>query len=65
VADKEKREEIARSAYRKLYEEWNPSKTYKRMVALIEQLLKTGDCTLYESGPCSKALPIKENWYKG
>ena len=65
VADKEKREEIARNAYLKLYEEWNPSKTYKRMVALIEQLLKTGDCTLYENGPCSKALPIKENWYKG
>ena len=58
------REKIARKAYEKLANEWNPAKSYNRMINLIETLLNQGDCTLYQEGPCSKALPIKENWYK-
>ncbi len=63
VENKMAREEIARAAYKKMYENWNPAKSYKRMVALIDQLLEKGDCDLYATGPCSKSLPIKENWY--
>ena len=65
VDNKEVRERIARNAYSKMVTAWNPSESYKRMVKLIEALSEKGDCTLYESGPCSKAVPIKENWYKG
>ena len=31
---------------------------------LIDYLLKIGDCELFNDGPCSKAFPIKENWYQ-
>ena len=65
VDNKNDRERIARNAYDKMSNQWNPAKSYKRVVALIDSLLKTGDCELYEDGPCSKAHPIKENWYKG
>ncbi|MBE6684091.1 MAG: glycosyltransferase family 4 protein [Ruminococcaceae bacterium] len=64
VDNKAERERIARKAYDKMSNEWNPAKSYKRMVALIDLLLKTGNCELYKEGPCSKAYPIKENWYK-
>lgn len=65
VDNKVAREEIARNAYYKMIDEWNPAKSYKRMIALIDSLLKTGDCTLFERGPCSKAEVLKEDWYKG
>ena len=64
VDNKTERERLARNAYFKMVETWNPSKTYKRMVALIEELLHNKDCSLYTHGPCSKAIPIKQNWYK-
>ena len=46
-----------------MIKEWNPAESYKRMVVLIESLYNQGDCNLYKTGPCSKALPLKENWY--
>ena len=64
VDNKTERERIARRAYDKMSNVWNPAKSYKRMITLIDALLKTGDCGLYQDGPCSKASPIKENWYR-
>ena len=63
VDNKADREKIAKSAYEKMANVWNPAKSYKRMVNLIKSLIETGDCSIYEDGPCSKALPIKQNWY--
>ncbi len=64
VDNKKLRETIAVNAYNKIFNLWNPSKSYKRMVKLIEELHKNGDCTTYKDGPCSKAYPLNENWYK-
>ena len=64
VDNKSVRENMARRAYKKISEEWNPAISYKRLICLINQLLENGKCNLYETGPCSKALPLKENWYK-
>lgn len=64
VDHKTERERIARAAYEKMVDVWNPARSYKRMVALIESLANGEKCTLYGDGPCSKALPIKENWYQ-
>lgn len=63
VDNKAEREKIAKRAYEKMANVWNPAKSYKRMVNLIKSLIETGDCSIYEDGPCSKALPIKQNWY--
>lgn len=64
VDNKAERETIAKNAYNKMISEWNPTISYKRMVDLIKCLYEKGDCDLFERGPCSKALPVKENWYK-
>ena len=64
IQDRELREFIGKNAYKKMYALWNPKYSSERMVQLIEELLKNGDCTLYREGPCSKAEIIKHNWYK-
>ncbi len=64
VDNKAERETIAKNAYNKMISEWNPAISYKRMVDLIKCLCEKGDCELFDRGPCSKALPLKENWYK-
>lgn len=64
IEDKELREKIGKNAYLKMYEKWNPTFSSQRMICLIEELLKKGDCTLYPDGPCSKAEVVKHNWYK-
>lgn len=51
-------------AYRTITETWNAESAAERFVCLAERGLageKFPD--LYENGPCSKAVPIKENWY--
>ena len=64
IEDKELREKIGKNAYLKMYEKWNPAFSSQRMICLIDELMKKGDCTLYQDGPCSKAEVIKHNWYK-
>lgn len=64
IQDKKERERLARNAYVKMFDVWNPDKSYKRLVTLIKQLKEMGDCNIYQSGPCSKALPLKENSIK-
>ncbi len=63
VEKREYREEIAKNAYETMVNLWNPDKSYKRLIELIDAILKGKTFDLYEDGPCSKALPIKENWY--
>ena len=64
IKDKKFREEIGKNAYKKMHELWNPEFSSRRVVHLIDELIKNGDCTLYQDGPCSKAEVIKHNWYK-
>ncbi len=64
VDNKQFRENIARNAYKKIYYEWNPEFSCERLTDLIEELIKRGDCELFSDGPCSKAKPLKQNWYK-
>ena len=53
-------ENMGWDAYRTIVNEWNAREASKRLLHLVEQL-KKGEDTLYKSGPCSKALPIKES----
>lgn len=64
VDDTSRRESIAKNAYTTMYELWNPEKSYKRMVELINAVIEGKNFDLYSEGPCSRALKVKENWYK-
>ena len=45
--------------------EWSPKIAAKRLVGLINAIVEGSDgFDLYESGPCSKAQLLKDNWYK-
>jgi glycosyltransferase involved in cell wall biosynthesis len=65
VSDKALRERIGRAAYEKMFNVWNPEKSCERFIHMIEQFERNGKCELYKSGPCSRALPLSRNWYKG
>lgn len=65
IDNKDFRESIAREGYKTIYENWNPDKSYKRMLDFINELKEKGTCELFEDGPCSKAEPLSHNWYKG
>lgn len=64
IKDKELREQFGSQAYDTIFNLWNPEKSYERFIALINELKEKGNCDLFTSGPCSKALPLKKDWYK-
>ena len=53
----DKRQEIARNAYRTMRDVWSPQNAAKNLMALIENLLDGNDSPIVD-GPCSKADPI-------
>lgn len=65
IDNKELRESIGKAGYDSMYNLWNPEKSYKRMIAFINELQEKGTCELFAEGPCSKAQALSHNWYKG
>ena len=61
----EERKRIAKNAYNTMVEEWNAENAAKKFVALCERML-SGEYKPfpYESGVCSKAEILKDDWYK-
>lgn len=56
--DVDYRRELSINAYQTMLNEWQPNVAAERLVNLVQQLL-LGKDTLYKSGPCSKAYPVK------
>ena len=52
------RSKLSRNAYQTMLKEWQPNIAAERLVNLIQQLSEGKD-TIYKSGPCSKAYPVK------
>ncbi len=60
----QEQERLGMAAYKTIAEEWNADVAAERLLVLTEHLLngeKYPD--LYESGPCSKAEILKDNWF--
>lgn len=60
----EERKNIAKEAYRTIVNEWNAENAAKKFIALADRILngeKSPD--IYDSGVCSKAESLKNNWY--
>ena len=55
LRNKDKRMDIAKSAYLTMRKLWNPKIAASRLLMLLEKLKQNGPCDLFESGPCSRA----------
>lgn len=65
LVNAEERKRIAKNAYKTMIEEWNAENAANKFVFLCEKML-LGEYKPfpYDSGVCSKAKIIKDNWYK-
>lgn len=63
ITDKELRENLGKTAYNTIVNEWNAKTAANRLITLYKDLLKTGHSDSYLDGPCSKAPIIKNEWY--
>ena len=63
IESPELREALGKAAYQTLSDEWNADTAAKRLLELSDALLQGKDGVLYESGPCSKARIIRNNWF--
>lgn len=62
----EVQQRLGKKAYFTIIEEWNAEEAAKRFINLSSHIIAGEEAPdLYESGPCSKAEIIKDNWYKG
>lgn len=62
INDPELRELMGKKAYMSLYEIWNARTAAERLIQLSEALTDGLD-TPFADGPCSRAMPLKNNWY--
>lgn len=51
-------------AYSTITETWNAEIAARRFLTLAEQIEKTGQCDIFSDGPCSRAYPLKNNWFE-
>ena len=65
LTDPEYQQKLGAAAYETISDEWNAEVAAERLIKLTRCLQETGDCDLFRSGPCSKAVILKNNWFKG
>ena len=55
---------MQKSAYETIINEWNAENAAKKLIELLTKLLNGENVeTLFESGVCSKAKILKDNWF--
>ena len=59
----ELRRSMGEKAYHTIADLWNAEVAAKRLLQLIEELQKHGQCDLFEDGPCSRAEIMRNNWF--
>ncbi|MBQ0036626.1 MAG: glycosyltransferase, partial [Firmicutes bacterium] len=59
IDDKDKQKELGINAYKTIAETWNAKVAAERFLVLANELEKGND-TPFSEGPCSKAVPIKD-----
>ena len=62
IEQPELREEMGRNAYQTLVEQWNADVAAERLIALAQELLDGKATDLFQSGPCSRAEIISNEW---
>lgn len=59
----EERCRMGMNAVKTITEEWNGEEAARRLIRLIQALQTGGAQGLYQTGPCSPAEILEENWY--
>ncbi|WP_300629401.1 glycosyltransferase [uncultured Thomasclavelia sp.] len=54
-----------KEAYKTMQQEWNSKVAAERLLQLSKCLINDNNYDLYSKGPCSRALILKNDWYKG
>lgn len=60
----EKRRTMQYKAYETMVSCWSPEVAAERLVRLAQELMKHESCDVFESGPCSKAPRLRNQWFK-
>lgn len=63
INDREYLNKLALNAYNDIHEFWTPENASKSFVKLAKSIIE-GKPVSIEKGPCSKALILKDGWYK-
>ena len=63
VTDQVLRNKLQRKAYETIFNEWNANIAAKRLIELSEALMKGQPLPDYDTGPCSRAEILKNNWF--
>ncbi len=63
VTDQVLRNKLQQKAYETIFNEWNANIAAKRLIELSEALLKGQPLPDYDTGPCSRAEILKNNWF--
>ena len=58
------RKELGTNAYKTITEEWCAEIASKRLVGVIDGMLKAKQSNDFKTGPCSKATIIKDDWFE-
>lgn len=61
--NKDEQDRLGENAYKTISELWSPENAAERFINLSQAIISGGDLNLYKDGPCSKSLPLKNNWY--
>ena len=62
---KERRQELSKNAYFTMTEIWNAENAAKRFISLAQAILDgEKNLDIFETGVCSKAKEIKDDWYE-
>ena len=64
IEQPELRDQIGRTAYQTIIEQWNADVVAGKFIALTQALLNGETGALFDKGPCSKAQIVRNNWYK-
>ncbi len=55
---------LGRKAYETLKDTWNAENAAQRLISMVREINDHGYCDLFSDGPCSKALILKQNWFR-
>jgi len=63
IEQTELRKNMGKAAYQTLADTWNADVAAERLINLAENLLAGNKRDIYDSGPCSKAYILKNDWF--
>lgn len=61
----DKRRALGKSAYMTLHDSWNACAAAERLITLSTAVINNSNLDLFETGPCSRAKVLSNNWLKG